>query len=382
MRTTGRFGIGLVGPTFPDKGGIVLHTSELAARLQSAGGLALFAPWERYRPNVTTQRTARLETSEAAPDVPTVRGPRWDRPRSWTRTGDALGRASGRLLMVLSSPAQLPALLAMRRAFLRRNPAGRAALIVHNVIPHDAGPLGRRLARAVTRARFPLLVHTPSQAALAVRLGVDERFLQVARLPYHGPDVTAARRPERITSETSDGDGLRLLFLGFVRPYKGIDVLLQALSVSARRHRAIIMGEFWMSPKWLHHQITALGLDGRVEIRPGYATDAEISEALLVADVLVLPYRDGTASQLPRVAFSAGVPVIATDVGDLADQIRDGVNGMVVSPGDPQALAGAIDRASDPGRLNALRGNVRPPDVEREWGAYLAAIDALLPSDS
>ena len=382
MTTPDRSGIGLVGPSSPDKGGIVRHTAELANRLRSTGRLAAFAPWERYRPRGIARRAAPLDAPESMLDVPTSRGPSWDRPSTWARTGDDLGRVADRLLMVVSSPAQLPALLAIQRAFLRQNPTGRAALVVHNVVPHDAGRVGRTLARSLARAGLPLLVHTPSQAALAVRLGADNGALQVARLPYHGPTVTAAPWTGRATPTRSEGDGLRLLFLGFVRPYKGIDVLLQALSISARRHRVVIMGEFWMAPERLRRRIAALDLDDRVELRPGYATDAAVTDALMASDALVLPYRDGTASQLPRVAFSAGVPVIATYVGDLPDQVHHGIDGMVVPPGDPQALAGALDRVSDPGRLDALRGNVRPPDVEREWGAYLAAIDVLLEQDS
>lgn len=370
--------IGLVGPAFPEKGGIVRHTAELATYLHATHRLAAFAPWERYRPRLLARRVGRLDAPEVTVDVPTLRGPRWDVPGSWRRTGEDIAQVADRLLLVLSSPAQLPALLMMRAAFLTRNPAGRVGLVVHNVVPHDAGPLGRGLARLVVRSGLRLLVHTPSQAELAISLGADSGAVQVARLPYHGPALREVPWNERAASTAPRVDtGLRLVFLGFVRPYKGIATLLEALVISERPHRLLIMGEFWESPTRFRRRIAALGLESRVELCPGYAGDAAVQQALTASDALVLPYLAGTASQLPRIAFKAGVPVIATDVGDLADQVRHEGDGLIVPPGDPQKLAAALDRASEPGRLHAFRANVRPPDVEQEWRAYLSAIESL-----
>ena len=372
--------VGLVGPGFPNKGGIARHTAVLAQRLHSAGRLAAFAPWARYRPTIPSSRTIRLSAPEISVDVPTVVGPRWDRPRSWGRTAHQLAALGGRMAMVVSSPAQLPAFTAMRSALVERRLHGTSALIVHNVVPHDAGVVGRAMAKRLVRAGFPLVLHSEPQAAIARGWGAER--VVVARLPYHGPSLPMLRsiaeggRSAR-GAEGGSGEHLRLLFLGFVRPYKGLDVLLEALRLARGHHRLRVVGEFWTSPTDVARRIAALGLEDRVDLRPGYASDHETAAALADADVLVLPYREATSSQLPRIAFAAGVPVIASDVGDLGAQVHHGVDGILVPPKDPERLAGALDRVGTPGALEALRGGVEHPDPEAEWSAYLDALDRV-----
>ncbi len=371
--------IGVVGPTFPHRGGIVEHTTELVKRMDRTGMLAVFAPWERYRPRLRSPNEKARGTAGSEADVSRVPGLRWTRPLSWTRTGDAIGQRAEHLLFVLSSPAQLPALLTMRSAFRRRRPEGRAALIVHNVIPHNAGPVGRILACSVLHSQFSMLVHSDAQAELARRHGAPSDDVRVAYLPYHGPahDSYGAPGPTR-PRDRPDTDGLRLLFLGFVRRYKGLDVLLEALHHASRPHSLLVMGEFWQAPELFRRRIASLRLQGRVELRPGYASDSEVEQALRSTDALVLPYLSGTASQLPRIAFAAGVPVIATAVGDFPEQVRHGVDGMIVPPADPLALALALDAVANPDRLEGLRALIRPPLVDSEWENYLDAIDRLL----
>lgn len=381
VTTNPRLRVGLVGPDFPDKGGIARHTAVLAQHLDGLERLSVFAPWERYRPTPPTSRFERLSTREVPLNVPTIRGPRWDRPSSWMRTAGSLASIAESLLMIASSPAQLPAFAAMQSAFLNHRPGGTAALIVHNVVPHDAGLLSRLMAKRLASAGFPLLVHSERQAILARSLGAER--VVVARLPYHGPplamlrDVRDERRRRRfgtIGAET----GLRLLFLGFVRPYKGLDILLEALHLAQKPHLLNVVGEFWTSPEAFARRAAALGLSDRVALRPGYATDADVARALADTDVLVLPYREATSSQLPRIAFGAGVPVVASDVGDLGDQIQDGVNGVLVPPSDPERLADALDRLGSTDSLARLYAGVKPPNPTAEWMDYLDAVDCTL----
>ena len=188
---------------------------------------------------------------------------------------------------------------------------------------------------------------------------------------------------------------LRLLFFGIVRPYKGLDVLLRALAraggAPARTAPAstapastapagpgftlTVAGEFWSGPGATRALVAALGLGDRVEVRPGYVPAAEIGALLRRADALVLPYRHGTASQNAWLAFSHGVPVIATRTGTFAEQIRDGVDGLLCDPGDEASLAAALARFGEPGVAAKLRRGVRPVDPAGLWEAYL---DALL----
>jgi len=105
-----------------------------------------------------------------------------------------------------------------------------------------------------------------------------------------------------------------------------------------------------------------------------YIPMEEIPELLAATDALVLPYLHGTGSQYPRLAHAFGVPSIVSDTGDLPDQVRDGVDGLVCPPGEPAALATAIDRLYEPGVLERLSAGSQPPEPDAEWRDYVEAV--------
>jgi glycosyltransferase involved in cell wall biosynthesis len=176
------------------------------------------------------------------------------------------------------------------------------------------------------------------------------------------------------------GGGVRLLFFGIVRPYKGLDVLLRALADAPENLTLTVAGEFWGGTAGTEKLIAELGLTGRVTIRPGYVPAKDVPALFGDADVLVLPYRAATASQNALLAFAHGVPVIASRAGAIADQVTDGVNGITVAPGEVDDLVRALRLASERETLRRLRAGVRSAGPQPSWGDYLAAL--LRPADS
>jgi glycosyltransferase involved in cell wall biosynthesis len=166
-----------------------------------------------------------------------------------------------------------------------------------------------------------------------------------------------------------------VLFFGTVRHYKGLDILLEALAKSPAVE-LIVAGEFWDDDKPYFDQINRLGLDSRVTVKPGYVAQADFGELFADADVLVLPYRSGTGSIVRELGFRFGLPVIATDVGAIAEGIDHGINGMVVAAEDPDALAEALIHASRPEVLAQWREGVasRQDTQAQLWESYCNAV--------
>jgi glycosyltransferase involved in cell wall biosynthesis len=170
----------------------------------------------------------------------------------------------------------------------------------------------------------------------------------------------------------------QLAFFGFVRPYKGLGDLLTALALASSRPALAVLGEFWEPVERYRQRIEQLGLVDRVTLDVGYASEAAVTELLNSSDALVLPYRTATGSQMPRLAFTHHTPVIATDAGDLAQQVRHGIDGLVCPANDPSSLAGAIDQLYEGTTLTRLRSGVRTPSATDEWAAYLDAVLAAV----
>jgi glycosyltransferase involved in cell wall biosynthesis len=189
-------------------------------------------------------------------------------------------------------------------------------------------------------------------------------------------DIVSTPMPSLLVVEPSGlppHPPLKTLFLGFVRPYKGLDVALDAVRILVERGMDVqltVSGEFWEPVETWQERVREAGLEQRVTLRPGYASDDTVRELLATHHVLVAPYRSATQSGVIPIAIAAGRPVVATDVGGLAEQVRDGVDGAVVAPDDPEAFADGIERVA--GALEALAAGA----CQRE-DAWSVVVDVL-----
>jgi glycosyltransferase involved in cell wall biosynthesis len=163
-----------------------------------------------------------------------------------------------------------------------------------------------------------------------------------------------------------------------VRPYKGVDVLITALS-AVNGVELLIAGEFWQPEAEFITAIDRAGLNERVRLRSGYVPIDEIATLFGGSDVLALPYRGGSASFNVALAHRFGLPVVATDVGTFARDIRNGIDGYVVPPEDPDALARALTSLSDPEIYQEMRSMVPFVDGAEEWSRYIDVVEGFLP---
>lgn len=168
------------------------------------------------------------------------------------------------------------------------------------------------------------------------------------------------------------------LFFGNVRPYKGLTVLLDALK-SFPEVVLTIAGNFWGQESAIAQTVKDYGLNRQVILKPGYVDQNDIPNLFRQADVVILPYVSGTASVIPQIAFSYGVPVIVTDVGSVAAGVDDGVNGLVVGPNNSQELGRAISAFAQSFDLREkLTLGARSSQLEDGWGRYAEAVIRLV----
>jgi glycosyltransferase involved in cell wall biosynthesis len=353
----------LIGPAFPWRGGIPLLTNELAHRLAACGHTVLVRTWTRQGPvSLLPAELHPLETPEAE-IYPAVREPlSWRNPLHWVRTGRRAAAASDLVVLLYYVPFQAPALAAIAMAARR---GARVVVICANAVPHEPRPGDRLLMSRLMRSVDAILVHTEAERNALERL--TDHPTAVAALPPHLPatarSLVGADVPPR----------RRLLFFGKVRPYKGVDVLLRALALLPDVELGIV-GEFYEDRALLDALVDELGLAGRVHVTPEYLPAHRIPELFAGFDALVLPYRTATASQLVALAHWHGLPVVATRVGNFPETVREGMDGLLCSPGDVLDLARVLRSLYEPGRLAGLRAGVRPADAEGIWRAYIAAL--------
>jgi len=222
------------------------------------------------------------------------------------------------------------------------------AMTMHNVASHerirwDDWTLWRCLATADA-----VVVHTRRAADVArQRLGAGARI----ELIHHGDAgfLQGASLPERAVARARLGLPARtriVLAFGAIRPYKGLDGVIDALGEVRRRHadaRLVIAGPVLVGDESAYRDaIRRTGVDASVIFRPGYVPADQVAAYFAAADVAVFNYRDITDSGSLRLACDLGTPVVATAVGSFREFLTDGVTARLVEPGDTAALAVAL----------------------------------------
>jgi glycosyltransferase involved in cell wall biosynthesis len=329
----------LIGPTYPYRGGIAHYTTLLAQHLRQEHEVLLISFSRQYPRWLFPGRSDRDPSERPLrTDTEYLLDPL--NPLIWWRTLRRLRLWQPEIVVIpWWVPFWSPTWAVLGRGIKRMKPVPQLLFICHNVLPHEKGKLDKLALRLALAAGDGYVVHAqPDAARLLTQF--PQANVAVSPLPtYAALGGRAAKSPVVVPKGVPI-----LLFFGLVRPYKGLDVLLEALARVQRPLHLIIAGEFWTDEVAYREQIEALGLATAVTILNKYVPDEEVAALMQTAAVVVLPYRSATQSAVVQVAFGHGKPVITTNVGGLAEAVVDGRTGLVVPPADPAALAAAIER--------------------------------------
>jgi glycosyltransferase involved in cell wall biosynthesis len=233
----------------------------------------------------------------------------------------------------------------------RRMLAGFAAtaplvLTVHDTDPFNGDPSAALQARglfACLPAFARIIVHTEQGRARLLAQGAPADRLLV--MP-HGPLVEPADAPP----DPMQG-ALRFVLFGKIKPYKGVDVLIEAFAAlppalrsQARLH---VVGKPYMDLAPLHALAEARGIADRLTIEARFVGDGEMAAIFPPGAVAVFPYREIEASGVMSIALAHGRPIVASALGNFAETLQDGVHGHLVPPGDAPALTAALAHMID-----------------------------------
>lgn len=231
----------------------------------------------------------------------------------------------------------------------------RIAITAHNVNSARRDENDSLLNRITLRAQYHLVDHifvhtTKMKQELSEQFGILPRSITVIRHPVNDafPDTALTPREARLRLNLDPTDRV-LLFFGRIRPYKGLEYLLEAFDEVADgdlRCRVIIAGECQKGYETYSRKIelairTHRHYD-RIIPRIEFVPDSHAELYLKAADVLVLPYKEIFQSGVLFLAYSFGLPVIATDVGSFREEIIEGETGFLCKPCDSDDLARAI----------------------------------------
>jgi len=217
-------------------------------------------------------------------------------------------------------------------------------LTVHDTLPFNGTPgsiLQNLGARDIWRAFERLIVHTRQGEERLREQGIEGgRIVRVAHGLLHAEQAPAAPAPRPADAP------VEFLLFGQIKPYKGVDVVIRALARMSddlrSRCRVRIAGKPYMDMAPLRRLAKELGVEDSMIFDLRFIPDAEVAEMMAGADALLFPYREIEASGVLMATIAHGRPLIASKLGAFGELIVDGKSGLLVAPGDDQALAAAL----------------------------------------
>lgn len=369
----------LVGPTYPYRGGIAHYTTLLYHELVARGHQVGLYSFKRQYPAWLFPGQSDRDPSEHRLEAACEYTLDSLNPFTWRATARAIQtQRPDVLILQWWVPFFAPLWIYLART--ARRSGTRVIFICHNVLPHEQRPWDAWVARQTLGCGDGFVVQAQEEKARLAAL-LPER--PVKTVPHPVNDKLADRSISRAAARQQLGlpqAAPVLLFFGFVREYKGLRHLLDAmpnLQVALPGVRLLIVGEFWQDKRPYLDQIERLGIGPSVIVVDRYVPNEQVAVYFSAADVLVLPYVHATQSAVAPVAFGLGLPVITTRVGGLPEFVADGETGLLVPPGDAGALAEAVERYFKDNLGPTMRRAIQAAN-KFTWSELARAIEELV----
>ncbi len=366
----------LLGPANPYRGGIAKFDEVLASRFAGEGNQVKIVNFTLQYPSFLFPGKSQYTAAPAPSGLSIDRLVNSVNPLNWYRVGGLIARERPDLLIVRYwMPFFAPSLGTVARR-VRRNGHTRVIALADNIVPHERrvgdGPLTRFFLRSIDGVIY-----------MSDEVGRDLdsfRFAGESALSPHpiydtyGPPLDRAEACRMLELDPAFG---YVLFFGFIRDYKGLDLLLEAWAMLKERgetagKKLLIAGEYYGNQAKYEALIHSLGLSDELVMHDRYIDEGEVGRYFSVADLVVQPYRTATQSGVTQVAYHFGVPMVVTNVGGLAEIVPDGKVGYVVER-DPAEIAGAIGRFYREERAADFRQNIETEKKRFGWDRLTAA---------
>lgn len=365
----------VIGPTYPFRGGIAHFTTLLVHHLRERHDVRFYS-YNRQYPRWFFPGNTNPDPSQNVLQEPSERTIDALNPFSWWQTArHIVADKPDILLLQWWTPFWLPLLFVV--SFFARRHKIPILYLCHQLNEPDSVISEWLFARAALRLGNGIIVMTEMEFAFAQR-GLPGKAIRVGHHPvYDGFPRRHLTRAQARQLVGIDSDAPLLLFFGFVRRYKGLPYLLEALAQLPQSIRLLVAGEFWEDEQTYRDLIARLGLTSRVVVHNRYVPNEDVEACFVATDALVLPYLSGSQSGVGMIAFNYALPIIATRIGGLAETVRDGETGLIVPPADSAALAGAIARFFGERLGAAFRSAVIQQRDRLSWSALIRIVEEL-----
>jgi D-inositol-3-phosphate glycosyltransferase len=370
--------IAIIGSAYPLRGGLATYNERLAREYLQQGDKVTIYTFSLQYPSFLFPGKTQYSESPAPKDLDIEVCVNSINPFNWYKIGRKIKKQNPDLVLIkFWMPFMAPCLGKIAR-IIRKNKHSKIISIIDNIIPHEKRAGDRMLANYFVRSADGFVAM--SRSVLNDLESFDHNKTKV-----FCPHPLYDNFGEMISKEEARQklglvDSLRyILFFGFIRDYKGLDLLLEAFAACIKEDtslRLIVTGEFYTDQKKYTDLIKKHQLEKFILMHNDFIPDEKVADYFCASDIVVQPYKDATQSGVTQIAYHFNKPMIVTDVGGLAEIIPDGKVGYVVKPDIPQ-ISEAILKFYRLNKEKEFSENARIEKEKYSWKNMLKAIEQV-----
>ncbi len=298
-------------------------------------------------------------------------------PLNWWKVGNEIKIIKPDLLVVRYWIPFMAPCLGKISSLIRKNKHTRVVAITDNVVPHEKRPFDKALTRYFVKSMHGFVTMSNSVRTDLVGFGITNDKIETCLHPlYDNLGSLIDRNDARKKLKISNKDKV-ILFFGFIRDYKGLDILLKSMSSPDVRKldlKLLVAGEFYNNPKPYYDMVCQLGLNQNVVWHDNFIPNNDVATFFSAANLVVQPYKNATQSGVTQLAYHFNRPMVVTNVGALPEMVAHQKGGYVVNP-DPEEIANAIKAFFVEDKEAQFSEFVREEKKKFSWKSMVEAIE-------
>lgn len=361
----------LIGPVYPYKGGISHYTGLLYKALVRAGHeVSLHSykfqyPKFLYKKEQKDERNPQFKIEDTHYSIHTMN------PFNWIGAARHIKKEKPDLVVIQWwHPYFAPCYFGLCKLLKSRE----ILFVCHNVFPHERFPLDKQLTKLVLKQGDYFITQSRMDAEDLLSIKPDARYKVTPHPTYNAFKIKDMTGAEARSILKIKENAKVLLFFGFVREYKGLKYLLDAMPAIRQGVPDIqlwVVGDFGSDKESYMNQIVSLKIGDVVKVVEGYIADAEVEKYFAACDMVALPYSSATQSGIVQIAYGFQKPVLVTDVGGLPDVVTDGKTGYVVESKSTKAIAEAAVDFFNKNRAAEFTQNIIKEKERFSWETFV-----------
>jgi glycosyltransferase involved in cell wall biosynthesis len=370
----------IIGTAYPFRGGgMSTYNERLARAFQERGDEVSIYTFSLQYPSFLFPGKTQYSTDPPPTDLDIITAVNSINPFNWIKVGYKLRRIKADLIIIRYwMPFMAPCLGTISR-IIRRNKLSKVVAITDNIIPHEKMPGSNLLSRFFVKScdGFIAMSHAVLKDLTIFDKVKPRLFSPHPLYDNFGEAVSKTGAKKQLGLEEEFN---YILFFGFIREYKGLDLLIKAFADVRFRKlpvKLLIAGEFYIDGKPYLDLIDSLGLKEEIVLRTEFIQNKDIVYYFCAADIVAQPYKDATQSGVTQIAYHFEKPMLTTNVGGLSEMVPDGKVGYVVEP-DVNEISEAILRFFIENKEVEFSLNAAIEKKRFSWDILLDKIDTVV----